>query len=131
MHPLNSILLQASYFVINFFLATLVVMCFEWIDKNHIGLFNLINIPYYVEVVLGIFLVDFVNYWTHRLNHNVELFWRLHRVHHSDTLLDSATAYRFHPLDAILDNIAGVAAAILFGLNPTILILGLYYIFLF
>ena len=121
-HLFNSILLQALYFIINFFLASLVVKCFEWIDTNHIGLLNMISIQYYLKAILGIFLIDLVNYWAHRLYHRSEILWRLHRVHHSDTLLDSSAAYRFHPLDAILDNVAGIVAAILFGLDPSILI---------
>lgn len=122
-HLLNSALLQGAYFFTNFLLATLVVMCFKWIEDKQIGLFNIIVVPYYLKVIVGVFLVDLVNYWAHRLYHTMEIFWRLHRVHHSDTMLDSSTAYRFHPLDAILDNSAGVVAAILFGLDPPILIL--------
>ncbi len=124
-HLLNSILLQLGYFVLNFLLAILVVKCLNWIEKYHIGLFNVVDIPYYLKVIIGFFCIDFVNYWVHRLNHTWELFWRLHRVHHSDTTMDSSTTYRFHPLDAFLDNSAGIVAAIIFGLDGSILVLWL------
>ncbi len=122
-HLLNSAMLQIGYFLVNLLLATGVVSCFTWAASNHIGLFNMIAIPYYLKVIAGIFLIDMVNYWAHRLYHTLEIFWRLHRVHHSDTALDSSTAYRFHPLDALLDNGAGILSVVVFGLDASIFIL--------
>jgi len=121
-HLTGSILLQIGYVLVNYGLATLVIKCLTWTDDNKFGLFNIIHIPYYLKVILGVLCIDLVNYWTHRLNHTWELFWRLHRVHHSDTTMDSSTTYRFHPLDAILDNSASVIAALLFGLDGSILV---------
>lgn len=124
-HLINSILLQIGYVIINYGLATLVIKLLNWTAENKIGLFNTIQISYSLKIFIGIFCIDFINYWTHRVNHSLEIFWRLHRVHHSDTTMDSSTTYRFHPLDAILDNSASVVAAILFGLDGSILILWL------
>ena len=121
-HFLGNIFLQAGYVVLNFGLATLVIKCLDWTNENKFGLFNLVHIPYYLKVIVGVFCIDMVNYWAHRLNHTWEPFWRLHRVHHSDTIMDSTTTYRFHPLDAILDNFASVTAALIFGLDGSILI---------
>jgi sterol desaturase/sphingolipid hydroxylase (fatty acid hydroxylase superfamily) len=121
-HLLNSIFLQIGYILLNFGLATLVVKALNWTDANNFGLFNIIHIPYYVKVIFGVLCIDFVNYWAHRLNHTWELFWRLHRVHHSDTVMDSSTTYRFHPFDALLDNFASVVAALIFGLDGSILV---------
>ena len=121
-HLLNSIFLQIGYVLLNFGLATLVIKVLNWTDANKFGLFNIIQIPYYVKVIFGLLYIDFVNYWAHRLNHTWELFWRLHRVHHSDTIMDSSTTYRFHPFDALLDNFASVVAALIFGLDGSILV---------
>jgi sterol desaturase/sphingolipid hydroxylase (fatty acid hydroxylase superfamily) len=35
------------------------------------------------------------------LLHRVPLLWRLHRVHHSDTVMDVSTALRFHPIEIL------------------------------
>ncbi len=121
-HLLNSIFLQIGYVLLNFGLATLVIKVLNWTDVNKFGLFNIIQLPYYVKVIFGLLCIDFVNYWAHRLNHTWELFWRLHRVHHSDTVMDSSTTYRFHPFDAFLDNFASVVAALIFGLDGSILV---------
>lgn len=122
-HLLTNILLQTGYTVLNYGLAWIVVSCFHWISANHIGLFNLVTIPFFVKIVAGIFCIDLVNYWAHRLYHRVELLWRLHRVHHSDTALDTSSAYRFHPFDALLDNAAAIVAVLVFGLDPSSLII--------
>ncbi|MFK7970094.1 MAG: sterol desaturase family protein [Bacteroidia bacterium] len=51
-----------------------------------------------IEVVL---LSDFLIYWGHRLQHNVDFLWRFHKVHHSAEHLDWLAAHREHPLDTI------------------------------
>ncbi|MDE3214423.1 MAG: sterol desaturase family protein [Bacteroidota bacterium] len=111
--------------MVNLGLALGVVSCLNWIEHDKIGLFYHIQIPYWFKVILGVIVIDFINYWEHRLNHIWGIFWRLHRVHHSDTTMDSSTSYRFHPLDALLDNSASIVAAILFGLDGAILALWL------
>lgn len=124
-HLVNNVFLQLSYTVLNYGLAFFFVKCFDWITANNIGVFNMISVPGYVKMIVGILGIDLVNYWAHRLYHTMEIFWRLHRVHHSDTALDSSSAYRFHPFDAILDNVSAVFAAVLFGLDPSIIIIWL------
>lgn len=121
-HLASNIVLQIGYVLLNLILAILVVKVLNWTDANKFGLFNSMQVPFYVKVILGVFCIDFVNYWAHRLYHTWEVFWRLHRVHHSDTIMDSSTTYRFHPFDAILDNLASVVAALAFGLDGSILI---------
>ena len=121
-HLINNVLLQFGYLLLNLVLASLVISILNWANANKYGLFNIIETPYYIKVIVGIFCIDFVNYWAHRLNHTWEIFWRLHRVHHSDTIMDSTTTYRFHPLDAFTDNLSGVIAALMFGLDGSILI---------
>lgn len=121
-HLINNIILQIGYVFLNLMLATFVVKALNWTDNNKYGLLNFIELPYFIKVIFGVLCIDLTNYFFHRLAHTWELFWRLHRVHHSDTIMDSSTTYRFHPLDAILDNFASVTAALVFGLDGTILI---------
>ena len=54
------------------------------------------------NVLLGITILDFALYWQHRLSHKFNLLWRLHRVHHSDTEIDTTTAARFHTIEIFL-----------------------------
>lgn len=116
-HLMQSVLLQAGYLVVNYFLAFIVIACFQWIEEHHFGLLNQIIVPYPIKVVIGVLCFDFTFYWAHRLYHVSPLFWRLHRVHHSDHIMDSATSLRFHPLDALLDSSMIIIAAAVFGLG--------------
>ncbi len=120
-HFLHGIPLQACYMLMNLGLAFLVVNIVEWINKNGIGLFNLIQVPYALKVILGVIGIDLVAYWFHRSYHTIPLFWRLHRVHHSDTHMDSATYFRFHPFDWFLENSSIIVATMLFGLDMNII----------
>lgn len=120
-HFLHGIPLQAGYMLMNLGLAFLIVNSVQWINKQQIGLFYLIQIPYALKVILGVIGIDLVAYWFHRSYHTSPLLWRLHRVHHSDTHMDSATYFRFHPFDSLLDNSALIAAAFLFGLDMNII----------
>ena len=75
-HLISSIFLQIGYILLNFGLATLVIKVLNWTDANKFGLFNIIQVPFYLKVIFGVLCIDFVNYWAHRLNHTWELFWR-------------------------------------------------------
>ncbi|MEM1438758.1 MAG: sterol desaturase family protein [Pseudomonadota bacterium] len=66
------------------------------------GLFHAVAWPLVVTVPLTIVLMDLAIYWQHRLFHRIPLFWRLHRVHHSDTGFDTTTGVRFHPAEIIV-----------------------------
>jgi sterol desaturase/sphingolipid hydroxylase (fatty acid hydroxylase superfamily) len=64
-----------------------------------LGLFNSIEIPIWLEVLLLLLALDALVWWQHRWLHLSPLLWRLHRVHHSDELLDATSALRFHPAE--------------------------------
>lgn len=48
------------------------------------------------NLLLDLLLLDMLIYWWHRANHEVQLLWRFHEVHHLDRFLDSTSAVRFH-----------------------------------
>ncbi len=123
LHSLSGILLQAGYIVVNLATATAFVFCCDWIANNKVGLFNQAHIAYSLQILFGLLAIDFVAYWAHRVNHTLSIFWRLHRVHHSDTAMDSSTSLRAHPFDVLLDNASILVAAFIFGLDINILII--------
>ncbi len=45
---------------------------------------------------------DFLRFGHHRLMHRIPWLWRLHRVHHSATVLTPITLFRVHPLESAL-----------------------------
>jgi len=85
------------------------------------GLFNLLDWPMLLEVLLTIVLMDLWIYWQHRLMHVVPWFWRLHRVHHTDLDYDFTTAIRFHPVEIVFSMGLKLLAILIFG-GPAIAI---------
>ena len=96
-----------------------------WSSANHVGLFYWVEIPLWLKVTIGIMSLDFTSYWFHRLAHTSPLFWRLHRVHHSDTTMDTSSFFRGHPLEVLVFGTSSTVACIVFGLD--LQILGVYF----
>ncbi len=80
------------------------------------GLFGALAMPYAVEFILALLLLDLAIYWQHRLFHRIPLFWRLHRVHHSDIAFDVSTGVRFHPLEIAAS--MAIKLILVFALGP-------------
>jgi sterol desaturase/sphingolipid hydroxylase (fatty acid hydroxylase superfamily) len=79
------------------------------------GLFNLLAVPLWLEVTLVILLLDLVIYLQHRSFHSIPLFWRFHRMHHTDLDLDVSSGNRFHPLEIFLSLIIKLAIVAVLG----------------
>ncbi|GJL82122.1 MAG: fatty acid hydroxylase [marine bacterium B5-7] len=92
-------------------------------NERGIGLLNLISrdtldtsVPVaFISGLLAFLALDLAIYFQHRIFHAVPLFWRLHRLHHSDTAFDFSTALRFHPLEILLSMIIKFAVIIALG----------------
>ena len=83
------------------------------------GLFNLVDLPYWFEVLVAVLLLDLAIYLQHMLLHRVPLLWRLHRVHHADLDIDMTTGSRFHTLEIIVSML--IKWAVIFLLGPALL----------
>jgi len=79
------------------------------------GLFNYIQAPFVLAVILSVIIMDGVIYLQHVMVHAVPLLWRLHRVHHADPDYDVTTGARFHPLEIILSMLIKFATILLLG----------------
>lgn len=133
-HLLENSLFQIVLTGLNIFFVAIQVYSIEWLNAQEIGLFYLVALPFWVKMILGVVLYDLTTYWVHRASHKVPLLWRLHRVHHSDTTMDSSTTLRFHPLELVLIYQTGnILTAGLFGtdVNSMVLYYFIIYIFLF
>lgn len=91
-------------------------------QQHGIGLFNIIDLPSVLVIVLSLLLLDVIIYWQHRLFHRVPILWRLHRVHHADAHIDASTGLRFHPIEIVLSILIKLAAVSLLGV-PAIAVL--------
>jgi sterol desaturase/sphingolipid hydroxylase (fatty acid hydroxylase superfamily) len=90
----------------------------QWAETKGFGLLNVLAPPGWVAVIATFAISSFVSYVFHVSMHKVRLFWRMHRVHHSDTHLDISTSLRNHPLEVVAVLSTSLLSAIFFGLNP-------------
>jgi len=126
-HLAHNLLFQVVFFIGNIFWATVTVFSIEWMNQNSVGLLYLFQLPVWLKLILGVILFDFVTYWFHRIAHKVPLLWRFHRVHHSDTTMDTSTNFRAHPIELMLwFGTSNIIASAVFGLD--LLSLGLYFL---
>lgn len=79
------------------------------------GLFQAIDAPAAVAILVSVIALDLVIYLQHRLFHAVPLLWRLHRVHHTDLEFDVTTGVRFHPVEILLSMLIKIAAVVALG----------------
>jgi len=78
------------------------------------GLLSLLGVPPWLAFVASVVILDLVIYAQHVVFHHVPLLWRLHRVHHTDTVIDVSSGGRFHPGEILLSlAIKGVAILVL------------------
>lgn len=92
--------------------------------KAGLGLFNLIAIPRWAELIATIVILDALAFTQHRALHLWYGTWRMHRVHHSDKLVDVTTSLRFHPAETIFRAATEVLVVYMLGLSPEGMLIG-------
>lgn len=84
-------------------------------QSNNIGILYKLGIPYYIQVIASIVMLDIIIYFQHRIFHNVNFLWRFHSVHHIDPMLDTSSGFRFHPIEIVLSNFIKIGAVFIIG----------------
>ena len=70
---------------------SIVIISYQWMFE-HFAIFQISSSWWvYVLAFLGI---DFANYWTHRWNHEYNILWNRHIIHHSSEEYNLACALR-------------------------------------
>ena len=84
-------------------------------NEREWGLLNALSWPFWLEIALAFLLLDLTIYWQHRLFHRIKPLWRLHAMHHSDLIMDTTTALRFHPFEILLSMLIKVGVVLAIG----------------
>ncbi|HVN95052.1 MAG TPA: sterol desaturase family protein [Syntrophorhabdaceae bacterium] len=79
------------------------------------GLFNIIGLSGWIAIALGVVVLDLAIYGQHVMFHVIPIFWRLHKVHHTDLDVDVTTGVRFHPAEVILSMGIKMGVVLLLG----------------
>lgn len=78
--------------------------------------------PSWIEIFIGVLVLDFVAYAFHRVFHQFNILFRFHGVHHSDPHIEVTSALRFHFGEVIVGSLARVATVWLTGFSYQTLI---------
>lgn len=95
----------------------------DYARQHDMGLLNDLALPAGAALVLGVLARSLISYVVHVAMHKVPLFWRVHRVHHTDPFFDVSTTVRFHPLEFVISTPIALAAILTLGISPLAVIL--------
>ena len=125
--PVNGVFSVLSIAAGMLFVAPVSFYIMEMPNPFSFGILNWLELPYWIEFVLGFLLLDLTFYYWHRLNHEVGLLWRFHNVHHIDPDVDVTTSFRFHFVEIIYSSVFRGVQVLIVG--PSIVIYIVYEIF--
>lgn len=79
--------------------------------KEQLGLATpwLKTLPLAVQAFMVMALIEFGQYWMHRLMHNNALFWSTHAPHHHITQLNAAKGFVGNPIELFLISLSVIA----------------------
>jgi sterol desaturase/sphingolipid hydroxylase (fatty acid hydroxylase superfamily) len=66
------------------------------------GLLASAGLSPFALLLVALVALDFSTWICHRLLHSIPWLWRVHRVHHSDPLVDVTTTLRQHPIEGFV-----------------------------
>lgn len=77
----------------------------------------LAGLPFPLQVVLYLVVVDFFVYWIHRAQHHFPFLWAFHSTHHSQRELTFATSQRVHPVDHFVQDVCMFVPLMMLGFD--------------
>jgi sterol desaturase/sphingolipid hydroxylase (fatty acid hydroxylase superfamily) len=88
--------------VINLFLVFILITLINFNERNDLGIFNIVELPYWLQLIVGVVILDLIAaYLSHYIMHQFGFLWRFHQVHHLDEMIDVTSDLRQHPLETI------------------------------
>ena len=108
--------LDLFYVFFNFFLFSLIIynaasaVVVDGFNRLALATFNvnlrelnpLNGAPYWLVLVVGFVVRDFIQWWIHRLLHYVPWLWEFHKVHHSVKQMGFAAHLRYHWMENVV-----------------------------
>jgi len=87
-------------------------------EARGLGLLNALALPPVARALAAVLALDFSFYVAHVSLHVFPSFWRFHRVHHSDPMVDVTTTIRQHPGETVIRYLFTAAFAFPLGASP-------------
>jgi len=101
-HLAPNLSLTALYLILSFAFNAGAILVAAALNAKHFGLLADRGLPIWLSILIGVVVLDFFSYLAHWLMHKSPALWRVHRVHHSDPLIDITTALRQHPIEGLV-----------------------------
>ncbi|AMS30307.1 MAG TPA: hypothetical protein DIU09_05375 [Hyphomonadaceae bacterium] len=92
----------------------------SFVQRIDFGLVNWLELSGLWVWVACFLILDLAVWSQHVLSHKIPFFWRLHRPHHSDVVMDVTTALRFHPFEIMASLIFKGSVVALLGAPPAL-----------
>lgn len=116
-HARVNLILLTTTIIINALFGLATAGVFVWASINSIGLLHIVNWPLWLEVLIGVMILDLIaQYAVHYLLHKVKFMWKFHMVHHSDTAVDVTSGTRHHPGDYVFREVFALMAILIGGI---------------
>ena len=104
--------------ILNLFGALGILKAVDFVSTNNFGLLNMIVMPLWMYVFIGLLLMDFIGAWLiHWIQHNVKWMWKFHIIHHSDPNVDVTSGLRHHPVENVFRLCFTILAILISGAN--------------
>jgi sterol desaturase/sphingolipid hydroxylase (fatty acid hydroxylase superfamily) len=117
-HLAPNLALTGITFAVNAVLSAALVMGLAALEARDLGLLPALALPVWAVVATAIVALDLATWLVHYAMHRIALFWRFHRVHHADALVDVTTSLRQHPGETLLRVLFLAAFALPLGIGP-------------
>jgi len=122
-HALRNLSLALAAGALGALMAPLLLWSTSLAAEHGIGLCNMGELHPAICAVVAFVLFDLWMYAWHRANHEIPFLWRFHRVHHTDSAMDSTTALRFHPGEILFSTLVNCLVLAVLGMNLAMLAL--------
>jgi sterol desaturase/sphingolipid hydroxylase (fatty acid hydroxylase superfamily) len=114
----NLVLVAVNSFLVRLIFPIVAVGAAVLAEKGHWGLFNNIPLNIWLKIIISVVILDFVIYLQHVMFHALPIFWRIHKMHHTDLDFDTTTGLRFHPIEILLSMMIKITIVISLGAPP-------------
>lgn len=116
---LKSVRTNLTLMVINAALTPL-ALAFVYMVQARVDLLNIeivqpefwLDTPFWVTILAYVLIIDFCDYWIHRILH-APIAWDIHAVHHAEPELNWTSTHRLHILEGVLMQLSYIAFGIL------------------
>jgi sterol desaturase/sphingolipid hydroxylase (fatty acid hydroxylase superfamily) len=116
-HLVPNLTLTFITFATNIVFNGALVLLLVHLDGAGFGILRWTGLEPWVANVIAFVVLDLSFYVAHVAMHKVSAFWRVHRVHHSDPVVDVTTTIRQHPLEGIIRYVFMASFACVFGVG--------------